>query len=175
MYYTAGLFHYLLTHDTLTFFLLGLDCSLVALFTNKEKIDKAWLAETVLRYDFACVLGLGSLYQAALRLGLVTGATPESLQWQVGWAYLGTGIAGLLAFRSDFGLRVGVLLMYAGLSIGPRAYSLYVLPSLDWATVAAALWPCLLPLKLHALLLQFSWFTNKPKAVDIHTSFPRLE
>lgn len=112
----AGLIKFVLSNYSLSFFLIGLICAGISILRRGGVSPREKIYEPLLAYY--CFMGLGvcNLYNfvmhvffAPLSAHFISWAN-SPFQYEVGFASLGFGVVGLLAFRRDFGLRLAAVL-----------------------------------------------------------------
>ena len=112
----SSIIRYLLSNFTLTFFIVGLCCSLVAIYRHRSKLTRALVVEKIFTYYCLWSLGITSIYNAIMHIvfhqmaASFIGWADSPFQLEVGFASLGFGVVGVLAFRKHFGLRMGLVI-----------------------------------------------------------------
>lgn len=106
----------ILSNPTVTFLVLGLIASLVSLLFNKNPGSKAVIVEALVAYFFLFSIGIGYLYNFMMHTFFAEftakfiGWANSPFQLEVGFASLGMGLAGLIAFRQDLSFRVAAFI-----------------------------------------------------------------
>jgi hypothetical protein len=127
----SGIIRYLLSNFTLTFFVVGIICSLVSISRHRKEATAAFVVEKFMSYYCLWALGICSIYNAFMHIVFHRMAAsfigwPDSpFQLEVGFASLGYGIIGVLAFRKAPGLRLAVILGTSIFLWGAAAGHLY--------------------------------------------------
>jgi Family of unknown function (DUF6790) len=117
---------FVLGNFTLTFFVLGLLASAVALWHARRPRSLAVVVEALFSYFLLFSIGLANLYNFVLHVffGKMTagfiGWADSPFQREVGFASLGFAVVGLLAFKGSFDLRLAAILGPALLPVGRR-------------------------------------------------------
>lgn len=107
---------FVLGNFTLTFFVLGLLASAVALWHARPPRSAAVDVEALFSYFLLFSIGLANLYNFVLHVffGKMTagfiGWADSPFQREVGFASLGFAVVGLLAFKGSFDLRLAAIL-----------------------------------------------------------------
>lgn len=131
----AAALRFILSNYPLTFFLLGLLCSLVSIARTPAPRTRAAALESLLSYY--CLFAIGFFYMYNFIMHVFFGEMaarfigwPNSpFQLEVGFASLGFGVVGLLAFRpsaqSVLGLRLAAIIGPAFFMWGAAGGHLY--------------------------------------------------
>jgi hypothetical protein len=107
---------FVLGNFTLTFFVLGLLASAVALWHARPPRSAAVVVDALFSYFLLFSIGLANLYNFVLHVffGKMTagfiGWADSPFQREVGFASLGFAVVGLLAFKGSFDLRLAAIL-----------------------------------------------------------------
>lgn len=107
---------FVLGNFTLTFFVLGLIASAIALWHAHRPRSFAVVVEALFSYFLLFSIGLANLYNFVLHVffGKMTagfiGWADSPFQREVGFASLGFAVVGLLAFKGSFDLRLAAIL-----------------------------------------------------------------
>lgn len=111
----ADVIKFILSNYFVTFLVMGLLGGAFSLFLHREKATQARAFEAFLAYYCLFTVGVNHLYNFIMHVffGQMAAAFigwPDSpFQTEVGFASLGFGVVGLLAFRRDFGLRLAAI------------------------------------------------------------------
>jgi Family of unknown function (DUF6790) len=111
---------FVLGNFTLTFFVLGLLASAVALWRRTER-GRAAIVEVLFSYFLLFSIGFANLYNFVLHVffGEMTarfiGWEDSPFQLEVGFASLGFAVLGFLAFKGSFDLRLAAV-------VGPACF-----------------------------------------------------
>jgi hypothetical protein len=117
----ASLIKFLLSNFTLTFFVLGLITAGISLARKPKPLPRGAVAEALLAHFLLFSMGICYLYNFVMHVffgemsARFIGWADSPFQAEVGYASLGMGLVGVLAFRNDRGLRLAALL-------GPTAF-----------------------------------------------------
>lgn len=120
-----------LSNYPITFFLLGLICSALSLTFSKSPRTSHRIFEALLAYYCLSGVGFFYLYNFVMHVffgemaARFIGWADSPFQLEVGFASLGFGLVGLLAFRPDFGLRLAANLGPACFMWGAAAGHVY--------------------------------------------------
>jgi hypothetical protein len=112
---------FVLGNFTLTFFVLGLLASAIALWHAPRPRSAAVVVEALFAYFLLFSIGLANVYNFVLHVffgkmaaGFI-GWEDSPFQQEVGFASLGMGVVGLLAFRGSFDMRLASI-------VGPACF-----------------------------------------------------
>jgi hypothetical protein len=111
----AAMIKWALSNYPVTFFLIGLFCTGCSLWKHRGTLTKALAFEALL--SFYCLFSVGFFYTYNFIMHVFFGKMAASFigwadspfQLEVGFASLGFGVVGFLAFRKDFGLRLAAI------------------------------------------------------------------
>jgi len=106
---------FILSNFTLTFLFLGLVASLISLAFKKKPLEKKQVVEAFLSYFILFNFGIGYIYNFIMHVFFAEMAASfigwqnSPFQYEVGFASLGFGIVGIIAFRQKQGFRVAAV------------------------------------------------------------------
>jgi hypothetical protein len=106
---------FVLGNFTLTFFVLGLIASAVALWRTRRPRDTAVVVEALFSYFLLFSIGFTSLYNFVFHVffgelaASFIGWEDSPFQLEVGFASLGFAVLGLLAFKGSFDMRLAAV------------------------------------------------------------------
>jgi hypothetical protein len=113
----ASIIRFLLSNFTLTFFLIGLICSVVTVYRHREVATRSFVIESLFSYYCLWSLGICYIYNALMHIvfhqmaaGFI-GWADSPFQLEVGFASLGMGVVGVMAHRSNFPMRLSIVVM----------------------------------------------------------------
>ncbi len=116
-----GAIAFVLGNFTLTFFVLGLLASAVALWHTHRPRTSAVIVEALFSYFLLFSIGLANLYNFVLHVffgkmaaGFI-GWADSPFQLEVGFASLGFAVVGFLAFRGSFDMQLAAI-------VGPACF-----------------------------------------------------
>jgi hypothetical protein len=122
---------FILGNFTLTFFVLGLLASAIALWHARPPRSSALIVEALFSYFVLFSIGFANLYNFVLHVffgklaaGFI-GWEDSPFQLEVGFASLGFALVGLLAFRRSFDLRLAAIVGPAGFLWGAAGGHVY--------------------------------------------------
>jgi hypothetical protein len=108
--------HLLLSNFTLTFFVVGLLCSFVAIYRHRNDLNKALVVELIFKYYCFWANGICWTYNGIIHVvfhkmaaGFI-GWADSPFQIEVGVASLGFGLVGLMGLRKNTGLRLALVI-----------------------------------------------------------------
>jgi hypothetical protein len=110
-----------LANFTLTFFVLGLLASAIALWRTRQRRSFAIVVEALFSYFLLFSIGLANLYNFVMHVffgkqaAAFIGWEDSPFQLEVGFASLGFAALGLLAFKGSFDLRLAAI-------VGPACF-----------------------------------------------------
>jgi hypothetical protein len=117
----AAIIRFALGNFTLTFFVLGLVAAAIALWHARPPRTSAVVVEALFSYFLLFSIGLAHIYNfvfhvffGELAAGFI-GWEDSPFQQEVGFASLGFGILGLLAFKGSFDMRLAAI-------VGPACF-----------------------------------------------------
>jgi hypothetical protein len=166
----SEIIRYLLSNFTLTFFMIGLISAIVQIYRHRQKATKAFVIESFMSYFCLWALGVTYIYNAVMHIvfhqmaASFIGWADSPFQLEVGFASLGMGIAGVLAFRKNFGLRLGLIIMSSTFLWGAAAGHLYQISTThNYApgNAGVMLWTGLLQPMISLALLGLSYQSDK--------------
>ena len=112
----ADFIKFALSNYSLSFFLIGLFCAGISILRRGGLSRRETIYEPMLAYYCLMTIGACNLYNFVMHVFFAPlsarfiGWANSPFQYEVGFASLGFGIVGLLAFRRDFGLRLAAVL-----------------------------------------------------------------
>ena len=112
---------FVLGNFTLTFFVLGLLASAIALWCARPPRTRAVIVEALFAYFMLFSIGVSFLYNFVMHVffgemaARFIGWADSPFQAEVGFASLGFAVVGLLAFKGSFGLRLAAI-------VGPACF-----------------------------------------------------
>jgi hypothetical protein len=166
----AEIIRYLMSNFTLTFFLTGIICSLVQILRFRGLAPKALMVESFISYYCFWSLGICFIYNAVMHIvfhkmaASFIGWADSPFQLEVGFASLGMGIVGILAFRKKFELRLGLIIMSSVFFLGAASghlHQIYVNHDFAPGNAGVMLWSGLLLPVISIVLLCLSFATSK--------------
>ena len=122
---------FILGNFTLTFFVLGLLASAIALWRARPPRSFAVIVEALFSYFVLFSIGFSNLYNFVLHVffgklaASFIGWEDSPFQLEVGFASLGFALVGLLAFRGSFDLRLAAIVGPAGFLWGAAGGHVY--------------------------------------------------
>jgi hypothetical protein len=106
---------FVLANYSLSFLALGLLGSGISFYRQRKTATRATAWEALLSYYCFFSVGLNNIYNFVIHVFFAETAAKfigwqnSPFQYEVGFASLGFGVVGLLAFRRDFGLRLAAV------------------------------------------------------------------
>lgn len=115
----AELIAFALSNFTLTFLIIGLISSLISILCKLKNLSQRVVIEAFFAYFLLFSIGFSFLYNfvchtffAEMSAAFI-GWANSPFQLEVGYASLGIGIAGLIAFKAGLGFRTATLIIPA--------------------------------------------------------------
>lgn len=107
---------FVLGNFTLTFLVIGLLCSLVALSRQQKPLNKQQIIEALFAYFLLFSIGISFLYNfifhvffADMAASLI-GWENSPFQYEVGYASLGFAVIGIIAFKQNLSFRAAAVI-----------------------------------------------------------------
>jgi hypothetical protein len=116
---------------TLTFFVLGLLASAIALWRMRQPRTLAVVVEALFSYFLLFSIGFANLYNFVMHVffgkqaAAFIGWEDSPFQLEVGFASLGMAVVGLLAFKGSFDLRLAAIVAPACFLWGAAGVHIY--------------------------------------------------
>lgn len=110
---------FVLSNFTLTFLVIGIIFSIISILCNLRKISGKIIAEALFAYFLLFSIGFSFIYNFvchtffAQEAAAFIGWANSPFQYEVGYASLGIGIAGLIAFKGCIGFRTATIIIPA--------------------------------------------------------------
>ena len=110
------LIKFILSNFTLTFLVIGLICSLVSLINKQKPYKRKVIVEALFSYFLLFSIGVSYVYNFIFHVlfseksAAFIGWANSPFQLEVGFASLGFGIVGLIAFRASLGFRAAAII-----------------------------------------------------------------
>lgn len=107
---------FIISNFTLTFFVVGLLCSLVDLSLRQKPLHKQQVIEALLSYFLLFSIGFSFLYNFVMHVFFAEmtasfiGWKNSPFQYEVGYASLGFAIVGIIAFKQNLTFRAAAVI-----------------------------------------------------------------
>ena len=107
---------FIISNFTLTFFVVGLLCSLVDLSLRQKPLHKQQVIEALLSYCLLFSIGFSFLYNFVMHVFFAEMAASfigwknSPFQYEVGYASLGFAIVGIIAFKQNLTFRAAAVI-----------------------------------------------------------------
>jgi hypothetical protein len=127
----VSLIKLVLSNPSVSLLVLGLIGSLVSLFFKKEPRTKPVIVESLVAYFFLFSIGIGYLNNFLMHVVFAEytakfiGWANSPFQLEVGFASLGIGVAGLIAFRQNLTFRIATFIPPAFFLLGAAGGHIY--------------------------------------------------
>jgi hypothetical protein len=111
----AATIKFIVSNYSLSFLVIGLLCAAGTVLKHRDGATKAMAFEALLSYYCLFAIGFSYLYNFVMHVFFAEmaasfiGWANSPFQYEVGFASLGFGVVGLLAYRRDFGLRLAAV------------------------------------------------------------------
>jgi hypothetical protein len=158
----ASLIKLVLSNPSVSLLILGLMASLVSLFSKEKPLEKPVIIEALVAYFFLFSIGIGYLNNFVMHVvfseytAKFIGWANSPFQLEVGFASLGMGIAGLMAFRQNLAFRLAAFIPPAFFLLGAAGghiYQIYDAHNMASGNAGAVLWTDILLPVIGAILL----------------------
>ncbi len=163
----------ILSNPTVSFLVLGILAALISLACKKRQRDKPVVIEAFTAYFFLFSIGIGYLDNFVMHVffGEFTakfiGWANSPFQLEVGFASLGIGVAGLIAFRRHLSFRVATFIppaLFLWGAAGGHIYQILTTHNKAAGNAGAILWTDLLLPVIGFALLFAQWKNPLTKA-----------
>jgi len=110
---------FVLSNFTLTFLVIGIVSSIISILCKLKRISGKVIIEALFAYFLLFSIGFSFLYNFvchtlfAEEVAAFIGWANSPFQYEVGYASLGIGIAGLIAFKGNIGFRAATIIIPA--------------------------------------------------------------
>lgn len=158
----ASLIKLVLSNPSVSLLVLGLIASMVSLLFKEKPLGKPVIVEALVAYFFLFSIGIGYLNNFVMHVVFADytakfiGWANSPFQLEVGFASLGMGIAGLIAFRQNLTFRVATFIPPAFFLLGAAGghiYQIYDAHNMASGNAGAVLWTDILLPVIGAILL----------------------
>lgn len=111
-----GFIRFVFSNFTLSFFVIGIICALISLMRQQRPLTKAIVVDRFFSYFLLCPIGIASIYNFVMHVfyGKIAaqyiGWADSPFQAEVGFASLGFGIVGILAFARNISFRSAAII-----------------------------------------------------------------
>lgn len=167
----ASLIKLILSNPSVSLFVMGLICSVISLLFRKRPGSKSFTVEAFVAYFFLFSVGIGYLNNFLMHVVFAEytakfiGWANSPFQLEVGFASLGMGIAGLIAFRQNLSFRLAAFIPPAFFlwgAAGGHIYQIIKTHNMAPGNAGAILWTDILLPVIGFALLYAQWKTGKP-------------
>lgn len=167
----ASFLKLILSNPSVSLFVVGLICSLVSLLFRKRPRSKTVVAEAFVAFFFLFSIGIGYLNNFLMHVVFADytakfiGWANSPFQLEVGFASLGMGVAGLIAFRQNLSFRLAAFIPPAFFlwgAAGGHIYQIMKTHNMAPGNAGAILWTDILLPVIGFTLLYAQWKTAQP-------------
>ena len=160
----ANFIEFVLSDFTLTFLVIGLICAFASLAFKQKPLDKQQIVEAIFSYFILFSFGINYLYNFIMHVFFAKmsasfiGWANSPFQYEVGFASLGFGIVGIIAFRQNLAFRsasiIGPSLFLWG-AAGGHVYQMITSQNFSSGNAGVVFWTdIILPILAFVLLYQ---------------------
>lgn len=166
----ASLMKLILSNPSVSLFVIGLICSLISLFFKKGSPDRSVIVEAFVAYFFLFSIGIGYLNNFLMHVVFAEytakfiGWANSPFQLEVGFASLGMGVAGLIAFKRNLSFRSAAFLppaLFLWGAAGGHIYQIIKTHNMAPGNAGAILWTDILLPVVGFALLYGQWKTAR--------------
>lgn len=167
----AALIKLVLSNPSVTLLILGLIAAVLSLCFKEKPLGKPVIIEALVAYFFLFSIGIGNLNNFVMHV-IFSEFTAKFIGWanspfqlEVGFASLGIGIAGLIAFRQNLSFRVATFIPPAFFLLGAAGghiYQIYETHNMAAGNAGAVLWTDILLPVIGAVLLYAQAKNQRP-------------
>lgn len=170
----ASLIKLTLSNPSVSLFVIGLICSLISLFFKKGPRSRSVIVEAFVAYFFLFSVGIGYLNNFLMHVVFAEytakfiGWANSPFQLEVGFASLGMGVAGLIAFKRNLSFRSAAFIppaLFLWGAAGGHIYQIIQTHNMAPGNAGAILWTDILLPVVGFALLYGQWKTvrsNEP-------------
>ncbi len=161
-----------LSNPTMTLLVAGFLAALVSLGVKKRPWSREILVEALTAYFFLFSIGISYLYNFVMHVffagftAAYIGWADSPFQYEVGFASLGIGVAGVLSFRRNLAFRVATFLPPAFFlwgAAGGHIYQIVTAHNMAPGNAGTILWTDILLPIIGFVLLWAQWKTDGGK------------
>lgn len=169
----ASLIKLVLSNPSVSLLVLGLICSLLSILFKKRPRSKPVIVEAFVSYFFLFSIGIGYLNNFVMHVifaeytAKFIGWANSPFQLEVGFASLGMGVAGLIAFRKNLAFRLATFIPPAFFlwgAAGGHIYQIIKTHNMAPGNAGIILWTDILLPVIGFALLYAEWKTDHLKA-----------
>jgi len=166
----ASLIKLILSNPSVSLLVVGLICSLISLFFKKGPLSKSVIVEAFVAYFFLFSIGIGYLNNFLMHVVFAEytakfiGWANSPFQLEVGFASLGMGVAGLIAFKRNLSFRSAAFLppaLFLWGAAGGHVYQIIKTHNMAPGNAGAILWTDILLPVVGFALLYAQWKTAR--------------
>lgn len=162
----AAVIKLVLSNPTMTLLVAGFLAALVSLGVKKRPWSRETVVETLVAYFFLFSIGISYLYNFVMHVffagftAAYIGWADSPFQYEVGFASLGIGVAGVLSFRHNLAFRVATFLPPAFFlwgAAGGHIYQIVTAHNMAPGNAGTILWTDILLPVIGFVLLWAQW------------------
>jgi hypothetical protein len=155
-----------LSNPSVSLLILGLIASLFSIYLKKKPRHKPFIVEALVAYFFLFSIGIGYLNNFVMHVVFAEytarfiGWANSPFQLEVGFASLGMGVAGLIAFRQNLAFRLATFIPPAFFlwgAAGGHIYQIFTTHNMAPGNAGAILWTDILLPVIGFTLLYAQW------------------
>lgn len=173
----ASLIKLVLSNPSVTLFILGLIASAIAVHFSKRPRNAAAIVEALVAYFFLFTVGIGYLNNFMMHVVFAEysaqfiGWENSPFQYEVGFASLGIGVAGIIAFRHNLSFRCATFIPLAFFlwgAAGGHIYQILIAHNLEPGNAGAVLYTDIFLPIIGFALLYAQWKTSQLSTTTAH-------
>lgn len=162
----AAVIKLVLSNPTMTLLVAGFLAALVSLGVKKRPWSRSVIVEALVAYFFLFSIGISYLYNFVMHVffaeftAAYIGWADSPFQYEVGFASLGIGVAGVLSFRRNLAFRVAAFLPPAFFlwgAAGGHIYQIVTAHNMAPGNAGTILWTDILLPVIGFVLLWAQW------------------
>ena len=172
----ADFLKFVLSNFTLTFLVIGLLCSFAVLSLKPKPLQKQQIIEAIFSYFLLFSIGISYLYNFTMHVffaemsAAFIGWENSPFQYEVGFASLGFGVVGLIAFRQGLAFRAAAIIgpsLFLWGAAGGHVYQMITSHNFSPGNAGVIFWTdIILPIIAFVLLYQ-QYTLEKPGVTSI--------
>ncbi len=168
----------MLSNPTVTLLVLGLIAAVISLLFRKKPLGRAVIVEALVAYFFLFSIGIGYLNNFVMHTVFADftakfiGWANSPFQLEVGFASLGMGVAGLIAFRHNLSFRFATMIppaLFLWGAAGGHIYQIMTAHNMAPGNAGSILWTDIFLPVIGFALLAAQWKTVPATVSDAQT------
>lgn len=165
-----AIIHAIFSNPSVTLIILGIVFSLISLYRKPKPLKPVDKSESFISYFFLFTVGIGMLNNFVMHtvfadyVSKFIGWPNSPFQYEVGYASIGMGVAGILSFKNNISFRLASFIPLAFFlwgAAGGHIYEIIVNKNLQPGNAGAVLWTDILLPVLGFALIYWHWKNEK--------------